>query len=90
MPDKLPSDVRAVLTQLFEEGETAIVAGKFETARRTVDTAETVCQHKLPEGERRSRLLHGCDRVAVALDSTGDRQPDTAAEYLRAMSRRVD
>jgi len=89
VPDELPSDVRAVLTQLFEEGETAIRSAEFETARQTVGTAETVCRNKLPEGDLRSQLLHGCDRVAVALDSTEGRNPDTAAEYLRAMGRRL-
>ncbi|AUG48366.1 hypothetical protein BVU17_12830 [Haloarcula taiwanensis] len=86
MSSDLPSDVHAVLTQLAEEGETAISGAEFDTARQAVATAETVSQHKLPECELRSQLLHGCEQVHTALD---DGHPDAAAEYLRAMNRRL-
>ena len=86
MPDDLPSDVRAVLTQLVEEGKAAVVSSEFDTARQTVSTAETVSRNKLPESELRAQLLHGCERVSAALD---DDRPDAAAEYLRAMARRL-
>ncbi|EMA23980.1 MULTISPECIES: hypothetical protein [Haloarcula] len=86
MPRDLPSDVHAVLTQLAEEGETAIIAAEYHTARQTVATAETVSRNKLPECDLRSRLLHGCEQVRTALDSD---HPDAAAEYLRAMNRRL-
>jgi len=86
MPRDLPSDVYAVLTQLAEEGETAISAAEFDTARQTVATAETVSRNKLPECELRSQLLHGCEQVCTALDADN---PDAAAEYLRAMERRL-
>ncbi|KZX47243.1 hypothetical protein [Haloarcula sp. K1] len=86
MPRDLPSDVHAVLTQLADEGETAIIAAEFDTARQTVATAETVSRNKLPECDLRSRLLHGCEQVYTALDND---HPDAAAEYLRAMNRRL-
>lgn len=86
----VPSDVYAVLTQLFEEGESAVLAEEFGTARRTIGTAETVCRNKLPEGELRAQLLHGCDRVQATLDPTEGANADTAAEFLRAMDRRLE
>ncbi|NLV05408.1 hypothetical protein GOC83_04575 [Haloarcula rubripromontorii] len=86
MSSDLPSDVHAVLTQLAEEGETAITAAEFDTARQTVATAETVSRNKLPECELRSQLLHGCEQVSAALDTNAH---DAAAEYLRAMNRRL-
>jgi hypothetical protein len=89
VPDDVPSDVHAVLTQLFKEAESAILSEEYETTRQTVDTAETVCRNKLPEGELRAQLLHGCDRVQAALDSADGVDSDTTAEYLRAMDRRL-
>ncbi|WP_058994268.1 hypothetical protein [Haloarcula sp. CBA1127] len=86
MSRDLPSDVHAVLTQLVEEGETAISDAEFDTARQTVATAETVSRNKLPDCELRSQLLHGCEQVHSALDTD---HPDAAAEYLRAMNRRL-
>lgn len=86
MSRDLPSDVHAVLTQLAEEGESAIIEAEFDTARQTVVTAETVSRNKLPECDLRSQLLHGCEQVHTALDND---HPDAAAEYLRAMERRL-
>ncbi|WP_336336664.1 hypothetical protein [Haloarcula brevis] len=86
MPEDLPTDVHAVLTQLVEAGETAVVSAEFDTARRTVATAETVSRNKLPESELRAQLLHGCERARSTL---ADDRPDAAAEYLRAMTRRL-
>jgi phytoene dehydrogenase-like protein len=90
VPDDVPSDVHAVLTQLFAEGESAALSGEYETARQTVETAETVCRNKLSEGDLRARLLHGCGRVRAALDSADDIDADAAAAYLRAMDRRLE
>lgn len=89
MPDELPSDVRAVLTQLFDATEAAIEAGSFETAHQLVETAGTVSRNKLPEGDRRDQLCHGCDRVATALATADGVEPDVAAEYTRAIARRL-
>ncbi|EMA19662.1 hypothetical protein [Haloarcula argentinensis] len=86
MSRDLPSDVHTVLTQLAEAGETAISDVEFDTARQTVATAETVSRNKLPECELRSQLLHGYEQVRTALDND---DPDAAAEYLRAMHRRL-
>jgi len=86
VPTDLPSDVHAVLTQLLEEGETAVTSAEFETARQTVSTAATVSRNKLPDGDLRAQLLHGCEQVQTALN---DHDPDAAAEYLRAMNRRL-
>ena len=87
MPSDLPSDVHAVLTQLASEGETAVDSAEFDTARQTVVTAETVSRNKLPEGELRAQLLHGCEQVRTALNND---RPDAAAEYLRSMERRLE
>ena len=84
--EDLPSDVQVVLTQLIDEGETAIRSTEFDTARQTVRSAETVSRNKLPESDLREQLLHGCEQVHTALD---EERPDTAAEYLRAMGRRL-
>jgi len=82
----VPSDVHAVLTQLVEEGETAVTSAEFDTARQTVTTAETVSRNKLPECDLRAQLLHGCEQVHTALNNDC---PDAAAEYLRAVGRRL-
>ena len=89
MSDDVPSDVHAVLTQLFEETEEAIRAGKFDTARQTVGTAQRVSRNKLPAGELRAILLHGCEAVTVALDRADGVEADVAAEYVRAMAGRL-
>lgn len=89
MCDDLPSDVRAVLTQLFDETEAAIRAGEFDTARRTVATAATVSRNKLPAGELRAILLHGCAEVTAAIETDGDVASDVAVEYVRAMTQRL-
>ena len=92
MADDLPPDVRAVLVQLLAEGREALAAGDREVAARTVTTAETVATNKLPEGELRDHLLHGCDRVEMLLDpEAGDEdvETDAAGEYIAAMRRRL-
>jgi len=89
VPDDVPSDVRAVLSQLFEETETAILAGEFDTARQTVETATTVSRNKLPEGELRGQLLHGCSEVTSAIASEDGVESAIAVEYVRAMARRL-
>ena len=89
MSDDVPSDVQSVLTQLFDEGETAIVQGEYETARQTVRTARTVSRNKLPDGDLRTQLLHGCDQVTDLLTPADGIESDIAAEYLRAMERRL-
>lgn len=69
--------MRAVLTQLFAEGQNALAADDQETAIRTVTTAETVATNKLPEGAFRDRLLHGCGRVRRLLGDDMDHRDDT-------------
>jgi len=87
MPGDLPTDVRSVLTQLFATARSALDAGDVETAREAVGSAETVVTTKLPEGDRRDRLAHGCERVETLLAD----EPDTAgaAAYLAAMEARL-
>ena len=89
VPDDVPSDVHSVLTQLFDETDAAIRAGEFETARRTVETAATVSRNKLPEGDLRGQLRHGCTEVTAALAETDGVEPDLATAYVRAMARRL-
>lgn len=88
MTDDLPSDVQETLSQLFAEGRDALAADDIETGRAAVTSAESVVTNKLPEGDRRSQLLHGCERVSRLLDSD---EVDTAVatEYVAAMARRV-
>ena len=98
-----PADALAVLAQLFAEGQEALVDGDVDTARETVTSAEEVATTKLPDGDLRGQLLHGCGQARALLDpETGaasgegddpdgaDRvEPDAAAEYLAAMERRL-
>jgi hypothetical protein len=98
-----PADALAVLSQLFAEGQDALADDDVDTARETVTSAETVLTNKLPEGDLRSQLLHGCDQVRLLLDpEAGDGEDegdgptsedgveaDAAAEYLAAMERRL-
>jgi hypothetical protein len=86
VPRDLPSDVHAVLTQLAEAGEAAVDSAELDTARQTVATAETVSRNKIPECDLRAQLLHGCEQVHTALNND---HPDAAAEYFRAMGRRL-
>ena len=85
VPDDLPADVEATLTQLLAAARTALREGRPEEARSAVDTARTVARNKLVAGEHRDRLVHGCDRVVDL--ATAD--PAVAAEYLDAMRRRL-
>ncbi|WP_321168143.1 hypothetical protein [Halobaculum saliterrae] len=84
-PDDLPADVESVLTQLVESARVAVRDGRPEEAVAAVETVRTVARNKLPDGEHRRRLVHGCDRVA---DLAAD-DPPVAAEYLDAMRRRL-
>jgi hypothetical protein len=90
-------DVMDVLGQLFEAAATTDDA---DTARQALTSAETVATNKLPDGEFRDRLLHGCGQALTDLDSearrSSDSRPDAdgglelAAEQCRAMVREVD
>ncbi|MFC6757914.1 MULTISPECIES: hypothetical protein [Haloarcula] len=89
MPDDLPSDVHAVLTQLLDETEAAIQAEEFDTVRQTIETATTVSQNKLPESDRRAQLLHGCGAVTAAIAAEDGVDADLTIEYVRAMAQRL-
>ena len=77
--DEVPHDVRASLVQLLAAAADAAAEGEAETARATLDTAETVATNKLPTGERRDRVRWGC---AAALDALPN--GDLAAAYATA------
>lgn len=79
-------DVMDVLGQLFEAGATALGDGDPDTARQILTSAETVATNKLPDGEFREGLRHGCRRALTALDA----DPELAAEHCRSMARDVD
>lgn len=89
--DDLPEDAVAVLTQLLDETRAALAAEEFETARETIDSAESVATSKIPDGDLRQSLLHGTARVRSLLDpDTEDGiEPDAADEYTAAMERRL-
>jgi hypothetical protein len=77
--DEVPHDVRASLVQLLAAAADAAAGGEAETARATLDTAETVATNKLPTGERRDRVRWGC---AAAIDALPN--GDLAAAYATA------
>jgi hypothetical protein len=91
--EEFSGDVMDVLEQLFEagarvlDGDAAPAEGsRTDTAREILTSAETVATNKLPDGEFRSRLRHGCDRALATLDHDAP----VAAEHCRAMAREVD
>jgi hypothetical protein len=88
VPDDLPTDVIAVLSQLFAETRTALADGDLATARETISSAETVATNKLPAGDRKAALLHGCERVRDLLEED-EPKTDVATEYVAAMERRL-
>lgn len=87
MPTEFPGDVLSVLGQLFEAGAEAAAAGDADTARQVLDSAETVATNKLPDGEFRDELRHGCRRTRRLL---ADDPPPVAVEGFAAMARAVE
>ncbi len=87
--DDIPTDVQDTLAQLFEECATALEAGDLDTARETASSARSVATNKLPGGDLRDHLLHGCDRVEALLDPDEEVEADAATEYVAAMRRRL-
>lgn len=81
MADDVPADARSVLSQLIGETRERLREWDDEQALETLETIETVSRNKLPDGDRRDRLLHGCDRTRATLAD----DPETAMAYLRAM-----
>jgi hypothetical protein len=88
MADEVPSDVRAVLSQLLTEGRTASADGDLDTVADVVDTVQRVATNKLPEGDLRARLLHGCTLLGDELDDDPD--TDALVAYFRAMAGELD
>jgi hypothetical protein len=88
--DDVPSDVESVLTQLLAEAQVAVGERDHEAARAAVDTVDEVATNKLPEGEPRRRLRHGCGRVEELLDTDDTDDTAAAAAYLSSMERRVE
>lgn len=84
MSDDVPPDVQTVLCQLFGAGREALDEDDPERCGRIVDSASTVVTNKLPDGERKARLLHGCKRVQTLLEED---ETAAATEYLAAMER---
>ena len=81
----LPADVEATLTQLLAEAAGAARRREAEEVRAVVDTVGTVARTKVPAGDLRERLEHGCATV----DRLVADEPLVAAEYLDAMERLV-
>lgn len=81
-----PADVHAVLDQLLSRAAGRATAGDAEGVHSLLGTVERVVQHKVPDRQRRERLLHGCERTRALLPG----EPAAAAEHLRAMRRRLD
>lgn len=84
MSDDAPTDVRTVLCQLFGAGREALAEDDPGRCERIVDSARSVATNKLPEGERRAKIRHGCERVQTLL---ADDETAAATEYLAAMER---
>lgn len=81
----LPPDVEDALAQLLDEAAGAARARDRETLDAALSSVETLTANKVPEGDLRARLRHGCRRV----DRLGDDEPLVAAAYCEAMRRRV-
>ncbi|WP_380675131.1 hypothetical protein [Salinigranum sp. GCM10025319] len=81
----LPADVEATLAQLLAEAAGAARRRDIEEVTAVVDTVETVSRNKVPAGDLRERLEHGCATV----DRLVADEPLVAAEYLDAMERLV-
>jgi len=79
--DDLPADVRATLAQLFDEAAAAARERRTETATAALETAATVVENKVPEGDTKRRLAHGCARAT----ETAAAEPLVAAEYCETM-----
>jgi hypothetical protein len=88
MTADVPSDVDAVLTQLFREAREAFERGDVETGVAAVTSASSVARNKLPDGSLRERLLHGCER-AEAVATAEDDDAGVAAEYVASMEQRL-
>lgn len=92
MDDDIPADVEETLTQLLGECAAALEGNDVPTARETITSARSVATNKLPSGELRDHLLHGCDRVETLLDPEAEDEEveaDAAEEYVAAMRRRL-
>lgn len=83
MSDDIPADVHASLQQLLSEARKATTIGDGETAQLLLESAYTVATNKLPEGQQRVWLRHGCQAAQQSL-------PDEAlaGAYIVAMERR--
>ena len=81
---EMPPDVRSSLGQLLSNARQSARNGDHETTRSLLDTAGTVAENKLPAGDRRDRLRHGC---AAAIEALPD--GELAAAYVEAMERRL-
>ncbi|CCQ35687.1 uncharacterized protein Nmlp_1485 [Natronomonas moolapensis 8.8.11] len=81
---EMPPDVRSSLGQLLSNARQSARDGDAETARSLLETAGTVAENKLPEGDRRERLRHGCAAAVGALPDG-----ELAAGYVEAMERRL-
>jgi hypothetical protein len=84
--DDLPADVRATLTQLFDEAAAATRERRSETATAALETAATVVENKVPESDTKRRLAHGCGRAVETVEA----EPLVAAEYCETMRDLVD
>lgn len=84
MRDEMPEDVRASLGQLLSNARESAREGDTETATSLLETASTVAENKLPDGDRRDRLRFGCSAAREALPDG-----DLAAAYIESMERRL-
>jgi len=84
--DDLPEDVSDTLVQLLSEAESSARTGNRSDVLPLLNTVEKVVTNKLPPGQTREQLLHGCDTVRPLLGH----EPLVAAEYLRSMCRTID
>lgn len=82
--DEMPADVRSSLGQLLSNARKRARCGDDDVARSLLETADTVAENKLPDGDRRDRLRHGCAAATEALPDG-----ELAAAYVEAMERRL-
>lgn len=81
MSDDLPADIHATLGQLFEEAGAAARDRRPETTVAALDSAATVVENKVPDGDLKRVLAHGCERASATVEA----EPLVAAEYCAAM-----
>ena len=82
----LPADADDALAELLDDAREHARSGEDDELVETLDALAAIARDELPDGDRKDRLLHGCERVET---HAGDDYA-VATEYLRAMGSLVE